>query len=338
MDTDAESLDYTGKTFSRKVWIAAKSAALQIGYDIDDELILDAEIDSIEQLHPDAIKNRFPHFLSDQATVSLEDFLEVTYTTWSIPKSYDGSMAKVDLENAVISRCELIIVLLPDLMENTLLTYGLGREFNHIEWQDLSTSRGELTSKCVKKIRELIAGEWQSKVQEYYAENPVNLKSVPISLRSELLTTLSNYDDRNIDLCPFCYQPNDHLAELTCEHVIGWSCDGQFEGIKELETVEHSWNEFSAVVDKLNEINLSPKVQKKINKKQEATLIDIARNGLNYEHALYTLKSVVCGDTWSTNGMLESSNNLIYAQSTDHILKLTNTLNDLTKLIHKECK
>lgn len=162
------SLAYRKAPVPKSIRDAAGDAAAQCGYDQFEEELLHYKILNIRWVSADSVKAFYPESFEPPCAFAPDEIVSVDWKTWAVPKRFNGCY-----EDAVIERIESIVVAASTLIDRKVLTYGLGPEYNWLEWEGGSSSTTEIPVSVFKALCELIKGNWRDSIQEY-AEGDAN--------------------------------------------------------------------------------------------------------------------------------------------------------------------
>lgn len=183
-------LVYTSDPVPESVRTAAGDAAAQCGYDRFEEVLLDYEVLDVRRVAAASVKVLYPEWLQPPCSFSPDEIVRVDWQTWAVPKRFDGRY-----EEAVITRAESIVVAISTLMEREVFTYGLGPEYNWLEWEE-GSSTAEPTSSAFEALSERITGEWRDYVREYADEDPSYLYEIHPNLRAAVAEAVGEGDEQ----------------------------------------------------------------------------------------------------------------------------------------------
>ena len=187
-----DRLTYTCGPIPENVREAAGDAAAQCGYDQFEEVLLDYEIVGIRRLSVQAVKDHYPEWLQPPCSFSPDEIVRVDWQTWAVPKRFDSA-----LEKAVIARAESIVVAISTLLAREVFTYGLGPEYNWLEWEEGVSPHGEPTEFAFGALGELITGDWSDDVRENAGEEPGCLDGIHPSLQAAVAKAIGNRDEQS---------------------------------------------------------------------------------------------------------------------------------------------
>lgn len=185
-------LAYTSDPISKSVRDAAGDAATQCGYDQFEEVLLDYEIVSIRRVSVQSVKDQYPEWLQPPCSLSRDEIVRVDWQTWAVSQRFDSAY-----EKAVIARAESIVVAISTLMAREVLTYGLGPEYNWLEWEEGVSPAGEPTASAFEALGELINGDWRDDVCEDAGEELGYLDGIHPSLHAVVAKTIGNRDEQS---------------------------------------------------------------------------------------------------------------------------------------------
>lgn len=152
---------------------SALSAAAQCGYDQYEEHFLWARILKIQWVAEASVRAHFPEYLKEPCNFDPQQIVRVSWQTWAIQKRFNGQF-----EKSVVERVESIVVAVETLLAGKVMTYGLGPEYNWLQWGEGIATDKELPVKVFDALRDLIEGEWQDDVFEYFEEDDAILNDV----------------------------------------------------------------------------------------------------------------------------------------------------------------
>ena len=157
-----DRLTYSPEPVPAKVREAAGYAAAQCGYDQFEEVLLDHKILDVRRVSAESVRALYADWLQPPCSFSPDEIVRVDWLTWAIPKRFNG-----EYEAAVIARAESIIVAATTLLEREVFTYGLGPEYNWLEWEEGSPPSNELPTSVFEALRKLISGDWRAGILEH---------------------------------------------------------------------------------------------------------------------------------------------------------------------------
>ena len=97
----------------------------------------------------------------------------------------------------MIGRAESSIVAIPTLLAREVFTYGLGPEYNWLEWGDGVPPRGEPPEFALKALGDLIVGDWQQDVFDDAYGQPNYLDGIHPSLRMAVAKAIADQDEQS---------------------------------------------------------------------------------------------------------------------------------------------
>lgn len=186
-----DRLVYRPDPVSDLIWEGASEAATQCGYDQFEEVLLDHRVIDVRWVSSDSVKGLYPEFLAPPCSFSPDEIVRVDWLTWAVPKRFDGRY-----ENAVIARSESIVVAVPTLMEHEVFTYGLGPEYNWLEWEEGSSPPEELTGSAFEALGKLITGDWCEDVREHADGDKSYLDGIHPNLRAAVAQAIGEKDSQ----------------------------------------------------------------------------------------------------------------------------------------------
>lgn len=136
------------------------------------------------------VKALYPEFLIAPCSFSPDEIVRVDWLTWAVPKRFDGRY-----ESAVIGRSESIVVAVPTLIEREVFTYGLGPEYNWLEWDEGVSPSLDLPAAAFEALGELIIGDWREEVREHADEDPKYLDGIHPGLRAAVAQVIADRDE-----------------------------------------------------------------------------------------------------------------------------------------------
>ena len=185
-----DQLSYTSAPIPESIREAAGDAAARCGYDQFEELLLDYEIVGIRRVSAQSVKDHYGAWLQPPCSFSPDEIVRVDWQTWAVPKRFNNTY-----EKAVIARAESIVVAVTTLMAREVLTYGLGPEYNWLEWQEGAPPAGELSESTFKALGELIVGDWLDDVREDADGQPGYLDRIHPSLKAAVAEAIADRDE-----------------------------------------------------------------------------------------------------------------------------------------------
>lgn len=180
-------LTYTLDPIGDDVWDAAGDVAAQCGYDQYEEVLLDYKIVAIRQLSEQSVKDHYAEWLQPPCAFLPNEIVRVDWHTWAVPKGYANAC-----KSGVIARSESIVVGIPTLLAGEVFTYGLGPEYNWLEWGDGTTPAGAPGPSALDELYNLITSEWLDDVCWDAEGNPDYLNDLPSDLSMTLAKALEN--------------------------------------------------------------------------------------------------------------------------------------------------
>ncbi len=183
-------LTYASDLIPESVWDAAGDAAAQCGYDQFEEVLLDYLIVDIQRVSVQSVKEKYPEWLQPPCSFSPNEIVRVQWQTWAVHKGFDGTY-----EKAVIARAESIVVATSTLIAREVFTYGLGPEYNWLEWEEGFPPGGEPTASAFAALSDLITGDWRESIDEHAYGKPDYLAGIHPSLRLAVAKAIDNEDE-----------------------------------------------------------------------------------------------------------------------------------------------
>ena len=184
-----DRLTYTAGPIPRSVRAAAGDAAAQCGYDQSEEVLLDYEIIGIRRVSARSVKDHYPTWLQPPNPLSPREIVRVDWQTWAVSRSYP-----IACKRGVTVRAESIIVAVPTLLTGEVFTYGLGPEYNWLEWGQGVPSAGEPGPSAFDALYDLITMEWLHDVCCDADGNPRYLDEMHPDLRVAMAKAIENCD------------------------------------------------------------------------------------------------------------------------------------------------
>jgi len=184
-----DQLVYRSDSVSEQIHEAASDAAAQCGYDQNEEVLLDHTILDVRWVSGDSVRSLYPEFLEEPCSFSPDEIVRVDWLTWAVPLRFDGRY-----EKSVICRVESIVVAVSTLVEHEVFTYGLGPEYNWLEWQDGVPPPGDLPDDVFEALGELIAGDWREDVRNDADMDPNYLNNLHPKVRSAVTEVIESGD------------------------------------------------------------------------------------------------------------------------------------------------
>lgn len=185
-----DKLTYTCDPIHESVRDAAGHAAAQCGYDQFEEVLLDYEIVGIQRVSAESVKEHYGAWLQPPCSFSPDEIVRVDWHTWAVPKRFDNAY-----EKAVIARAESIVVAITTLLAREVFTYGLGPEYNWLEWQEGAPPKGEPPEFVLTALGDLIVGDWQEAVCDDAYGEPSYLEGIHPSLRTAVAKAIANQEE-----------------------------------------------------------------------------------------------------------------------------------------------
>lgn len=184
--SNMDRLVYRAGPVFDEIYDAASDAAAQCGYDQTEEVLLDYTVLDIRWVSTDSVKALYPEFLIAPCSFSPDEIVRVDWLTWAVPKRFDGRY-----ESAVIGRSESIVVAVSTLIDREVFTYGLGPEYNWLEWDEGGSPSLDLPAAVFESLGELIIGEWREEIREHADEDPSYLGGIHPSLRAAVAQVIA---------------------------------------------------------------------------------------------------------------------------------------------------
>jgi len=184
-----DQLTYTSDPIAESVRDAAGDAAAQCGYDQFEEVLLEYEIVDIRRVSAQSVKDHYGAWLQPPCSFSPDEIVRVDWQTWAVPKRFDNTY-----EKAVIARAESIVVAITTLMAREVFTYGLGPEYNWLEWEEGAPPAGEPSESTLTALCDLIVGDWKADVCEDAEGEPIYLDRIHPSLRAAVAKAIADRD------------------------------------------------------------------------------------------------------------------------------------------------
>lgn len=182
-----DELVYRSAPVSEHIFEAARDAAAQCGYDQTEEVLLDHTILNVRWVSGDSVRSLYPEFLEPPCLFSADEIVRVDWLTWAVPSRFDGRY-----EKSVIVRSESIVVAVSTLVEREVFTYGLGPEFNWLEWQEGRPPTEDLPAAVFEALGELITGDWREEVRDDADLDPNYLDNVDPRLRGAVAEVMGD--------------------------------------------------------------------------------------------------------------------------------------------------
>lgn len=179
-------LTYRSQPVPESIWEAALHAARECAYDDGEEALLAAEVLDVRWVSVESVRALFSAFLEPPEPIAAEEVLRIDWRTWAAPRQFDGRY-----DNAVVERVESVVVTLATLMAGEVMTYGLGPEYNWLEWDDTAPTGDELPDAAFEALSELIVDEWSSHVLDYADGDPDYLRGIHPRLRDAVAKVLA---------------------------------------------------------------------------------------------------------------------------------------------------
>jgi hypothetical protein len=165
--------------------IAAADEAYQMGYDRDaDEELVFGRVINICRLEKEVEETYSSSF---DPTIGTDDnpVVAVHYETWALPgENFDP----MDPDN-LVHREESAVFAADALLKGEVVGYGLGREYGHLAWDQMSERFGSaeklgLPDEAIRYYVDLIGSEHIEAIEEYFEQD--DDADTPDGLFSEL--------------------------------------------------------------------------------------------------------------------------------------------------------
>jgi hypothetical protein len=180
-------LTYRPEPVAADVREAAGYAASQCGYDQFEEILLNHEIVDVRRVSAESVRALYADWLQPPCSFSPDEIMRVDWLTWAIPKRFNG-----EYEAAVIARAESIVVAATTLLAREVFTYGLGPEYNWLEWEEGRPPSNELPASVFGALRELISGDWRNDVREHADDDASYLDQIHPKLQGAVAKVIGN--------------------------------------------------------------------------------------------------------------------------------------------------
>lgn len=184
-----DELVYRSAPVSEKILEAASDAAAQCGYDQTEEALLYHAILDVRWVSGDSVRSLYPEFLEPPCSFAPDEIVRIDWLTWAVPLRFDGRY-----EKSVITRAESIVVAVSTLVKREVFTYGLGPEYNWLEWQDGVSPPEDLPDGVFEALGELIAGDWREDVREDAEMDPNYLDNLHPKVRAAVTEVIEGRD------------------------------------------------------------------------------------------------------------------------------------------------
>lgn len=181
---------YTADPIPESVCDEAEDAAAQFSYDRFEEVLLEDEIVDIRRVSAQPVKDHYGVWLQPPCSSCTNGIVRVDWQTWAVPKRFNNAY-----EKAVIARAESIVVATTTLMAREVFSYGLGHEYNRLEWQEGVRPADELPAFALKAIGDLIVGDWWEDVREDAGGQPSYHEGTRPSLKTAMATAIAGQDE-----------------------------------------------------------------------------------------------------------------------------------------------
>ncbi len=187
-----DQLTYTSDPIPESVRDAAGDAAAQCGYDQFEEVLLDYEIVGIRHVSAQSVKDHYGAWLQPPCSFSPDEIVRVDWQNWAVPKRFNKAY-----ENAVVARAESIVVAISTLLAREVFTYGLGPEYNWLEWEEGGPPPGEPSESALTALGDLIVGDWQEDVREDADGQPSYLDEIHPTLKAAVAKAIADQDEHS---------------------------------------------------------------------------------------------------------------------------------------------
>ena len=185
-----DQLSYTSAPIPESIREAAGDAAARCGYDHFEELLLDYEIVGIRRVSAQSVKDHYGAWLQPPCSFSPDEIVRVDWQTWAVPKRFDNTY-----EKAVIARAESLVVAVSTLRAREVFAYGLGPEYNWLEWQEGAPTAGEPSESTLKALGDLIVGNWLDNVREDADGQPGYIDRIHPRLKVAVAEAIADRDE-----------------------------------------------------------------------------------------------------------------------------------------------
>jgi hypothetical protein len=173
-----DEVSYRDDKVPENILEAAMAAACACGYDSDAERLLWADVLSVGLASAEDVMPLYPEVFTAGDECDPGEFARITWQTWAIPTHFEG-----EYESAIVERVESILVDVATLMSREVLTYGLGREHNWLEWADRGCTGKSPPDDALGVLTDLITGEWSPYIREWAEDEPDYLNNIHPTLR-----------------------------------------------------------------------------------------------------------------------------------------------------------
>lgn len=184
-----DELVYRSAPVSEQILEAASDAAAQCGYDQTEEALLYHAILDVRWVSGDSVRSLYPEFLEPPCSFAPDEIVRIDWLTWAVPLRFDGRY-----EKSVITRAESIVVAVSTLVKREVFTYGLGPEYNWLEWKDGVSPPEDLPDGVFEALGELIAGDWREDVREDAEMDPNYLDNLHPKVRAAVTEVIEGRD------------------------------------------------------------------------------------------------------------------------------------------------
>ena len=184
-----DELVYRSAPVSEQILEAASDAAAQCGYDQTEEVLLDHTILDVRWVSGDSVRSLYSEFLKPPCSFSPDEIIRIDWLTWAVPLRFDGRY-----EKSVITRAESIVVAVSTLLEREVFTYGLGPEYNWLEWQEGSSPPEGLPDAVFEALSELITSDWREDVRDDAEMDPEYLDNLHPRVRAAVAELIKSGD------------------------------------------------------------------------------------------------------------------------------------------------
>jgi hypothetical protein len=185
-----DQLSHTSDPIPESIREAAGDAAAQCGYDQFEEVLLDYEIVGIRRVSAQSAKDHYGAWLQPPCSFSPDEIVRVDWQTWALPERFDNTY-----EKAVIARAESIVVAVSTLMAREVFTYGLGPEYNWLEWQEGAPPAGKPSESTLNALGDRIVGDWLDDVREDADGQPGYIDRIHPSLKVAVAEAIADRDE-----------------------------------------------------------------------------------------------------------------------------------------------
>ena len=171
---------------SQEIIEAAEYAASQCGYDPDREIFLGCVV-HVGWPSPYELALLSEKFGNPPEVFAGGDVISVSWSTWAIPAHFNSPDV-----SGIIPRFETILVEVSTLMAREVMTYGLGRDYNWLDWRDGLGLAGEPPEHVFAALSNVIRtnGYWATTIRECADGDPAYLETVHPRLRDAVAAVL----------------------------------------------------------------------------------------------------------------------------------------------------